>query len=182
ILVAGSLAQKPRHGGHTWVLLQYLLGFKRLGWHILFLDQLEPEMCRDASGQHCPLDQSLNLRYFLEVMSRFGLAEDFALICDHGRRFIGLPRHKVIERSTNAAFLLNVMGYLTDEEILDIVCRRVFIDIDPGFGQMWRELRLADPFHGHDAFVTIGENIGRPECTIPTCGLTWITTGQPVVL
>jgi hypothetical protein len=30
--------------------------------------------------------------------------------------------------------------------------------------------------------VTVGENIGGPDCTIPTCGLEWITTPQPVVL
>ena len=27
IVIAGSVAQKPRHGGHTWVFLQYLLGY-----------------------------------------------------------------------------------------------------------------------------------------------------------
>jgi hypothetical protein len=32
IVIAGSLAQRPRQGGHTWVFLQYLLGFRRLGW------------------------------------------------------------------------------------------------------------------------------------------------------
>jgi hypothetical protein len=30
--------------------------------------------------------------------------------------------------------------------------------------------------------VTIGLNIGRPDCTIPTCGVDWIVTPQPVVL
>jgi glycosyltransferase involved in cell wall biosynthesis len=30
--------------------------------------------------------------------------------------------------------------------------------------------------------VTIGENIGQPDCTIPSCGLQWMTTPQPVVL
>jgi len=41
---------------------------------------------------------------------------------------------------------------------------------------------LADTFAGHDLFVTIGENIVQPDCGIPTCGLDWITTRQPVVL
>jgi hypothetical protein len=58
----------------------------------------------------------------------------------------------------------------------------VFLDIDPGFGQMWRELGLADVVAGHDAFVTIGENVGQPGCPVPTCGLDWTTTPQPVVL
>lgn len=182
IAIAGSVAQKPRHGGHTWVFLQYLLGFKQLGWNVLFLDQLEPEMCVDDKGQPCDLDQSVNLRYLLKVMGRFGLSDSFALLYNHGERFIGLSRTQVVERVRHSAFLLNVMGFLSDEEILSCAPKRVFLDIDPGFGQMWRALGLHDPFQGHDAFVTIGENIGQPGCNIPTCGLDWITTRQPVVL
>ena len=59
---------------------------------------------------------------------------------------------------------------------------RVFLDLDPGFPQMWRELALRDALAGHDAYVTIAENIGKAGCTIPTCGLPWITTRQPIVL
>lgn len=50
-VIAGTVAQMPSHGGLTWVLLQYLLGFKRLGWDVLFLDRLEPEMCVGAAGR-----------------------------------------------------------------------------------------------------------------------------------
>jgi hypothetical protein len=59
---------------------------------------------------------------------------------------------------------------------------RAYLDIDPGFGQMWLALGLHDMFAGHDAYVTIGERIGAPDCTVPACGLDWITTPQPVVL
>src|SRR2546423_1164386 len=146
IVIAGSLAQKPKHGGHTWVFLQYLLGFKRLGWDVLFLDQLEPGMCVDDMGQACDLDQSVNLRYLVNVFDRFGLSDSFALIYNHGERFVGLSRKQVVERVRNSAFLLNVMGFLSDEEILSCASRRVFLDIDPGFGQMWRGLVLHEPF------------------------------------
>jgi hypothetical protein len=71
---------------------------------------------------------------------------------------------------------------LTDAELLDAAPLRVFLDIDPGFGQMWTMLGLADLFHGHDRHVTIAENIGRPSCAIPTCGLEWLVTRQPIVL
>ncbi|CAA9312286.1 MAG: hypothetical protein AVDCRST_MAG93-5302, partial [uncultured Chloroflexia bacterium] len=182
VVIAGSLAQRPRIGGHTWVFLQYLLGFKRLGWDVLFLDRLEPDMCVDAAGRPCPLDRSVNLHYFMEIMQRFGLNGAFALVYNNGERFVGLSRRQVLERTKDSAFLLNFMGYLTDEEILGRAPRRVFLDIDPGFGQMWQDLGLADLFQGHDDFVTIGENIGHPACTIPSCGLKWIVTPQPVVL
>jgi hypothetical protein len=182
IVIAGALAQKPRQGGHTWQFLQYLLGFRRLGWEVLFLDQIEPAMCVDDRGQPCPLEQSVNLRYLVEVMTGFGLQDDYSLIYNGGERFIGLTQPQVLERVRNSAFLLNFMGYLSNEAILSQAPRRVFLDTDPGFGQMWCDLGLADIFRGHDAYVTIGEKIGQPECAIPTCGLPWITMRQPVLL
>src|SRR5438128_366800 len=132
IVFAGALAQRPGQGGHTWVFLQYLLGFRRLGWDVLFLDRLEPEMCRDAEGRPCSLEDSTALRYFLEVMRRFGFGESFALAYHGGERFVGLPRGQVVERVRNSALLLNVMGFFKDEEILAAAPLRAFLDIDPG--------------------------------------------------
>jgi hypothetical protein len=182
IIIAGAVAQRPKQGGHTWVFLQYILGFKKLGWDVLFLDRLEAETSADDAGNPCALDESLNLRRFLEVMHRFGLDENFSLICDHGQRHIGRERAAVLDFAADAHCLINIMGFIDDPEILERVARRVFLDIDPGFPQMWRELELSDLFKGHTDFVTIGENIGREHCTIPTCGLEWKTTPQPVVL
>jgi hypothetical protein len=167
IVVAGALAQKPRHGGHAWVLLQYLLGFKRLGWDVLFLDRATKATPTTA---------------FLRVMREFELDGQYALLFEDSDETLGLSYNELLERVRNSAVLLNVMGYITDPTILEAAPKRVFLDIDPGFPQMWRELGLHDAFAGHNAFVTIGENIGQPDCAIPTCGLDWITSPQPVVL
>src|SRR5687767_1129174 len=118
IVIAGSLAQRPHHGGHTWVFLQYLLGFRRLGWDVLFLDRLEPGMCFDDWGQECGPEDSVALRYFLDVMRRFGLGESFALAWDRGERFVGHSRKEVLERVKGSALLLNVMGFFDDAEVL----------------------------------------------------------------
>ena len=181
IVVAGSLVQKPRQGGHTWVFLQYLLGFRRLGWEVLFIDRLGAEQCVDAAGRQCRPAASANVRFVVDLMERFGLTGSYAVLLDDGAT-IGLPRAEVVERTRCSALLLNVMGFLDDEALLGAGSKRVFLDIDPGFGQMWHALGLADPFRGHELFVTIGENIGQPDCAIPTCGLDWITTPQPIVL
>jgi hypothetical protein len=81
-----------------------------------------------------------------------------------------------------AELILNVNGFVDDPGLMSRTGLRAYLDIDPGFGQMWRALDLDDMFAGHDAYVTIGEQIGQPDCTIPTGGLEWITTPQPVVL
>jgi hypothetical protein len=182
IVYSGSLAQPSGNGGLTWLHLQFIEGLRRLGCNLLFVDRLEPSMCVDALGRPSSFEDSHNLRYFLTVMNEFGLAGNFSLIFNGGERVIGVSREDVMRRASEANLLLNVMGYLNDEEILSRIRRRVFVDIDPGYGQMWRELGWHDPFRGHDDFVTLGRNIGRDGCAIPTCDLKWITMPQPIVL
>jgi hypothetical protein len=182
LVIAGALAQKPKIAGHTWVLLQYLLGFQRLGCKTLFVDYLQPSICVDEARLHCPPQGSVNLRYVLDVVRSFGLEDDYVLLGPEGESVIGMSRSQLLGRVRQSAFLLNIMGYLRDEEVLGLAARRVFLDIDPGFSQFWNELGLYHAFAGYDAYVTIGLNIGHPDCTVPTCGLDWIVTPQPVVL
>jgi hypothetical protein len=169
IVIAGAVAQKPGCAGHSWQFLQYLLGFRRLGWDVTFIDNLGG--ANPAAG----------IRQLTDVMARAGLDGAWSLGLPNGER-AGLARHDVIARLRSADLLLNVMGFETDAELLAAARRRVFLDTDPGFGQMWCALGLADIFAGHDAHVTIGERIGADDCTVPTCGIRWITTPQPVVL
>jgi hypothetical protein len=94
VVIAASVAQRPFRGGHTWVFLQYLLGFRRLGWDVLLLDRLEPGMCTDADGRPAPVRESVNFRYLDDVMERFGLRDSYALFCDDGRECLGLHREE----------------------------------------------------------------------------------------
>lgn len=181
IIVAGSVAQRPYHGGHAWVFLQYLLGFQRLGYDVHFVDRLDRGMCVDADGRPCAFGSSVNLRYLRDLMERFGLEDSWTLVHDRDE-VAGRPRKDVVELARRAVMVLNVMGYLDDEDILAAAPLRVFLDIDPGFGQMWHDLGLARPFDGHDRHVTVGSGVGRDGCLIPTCGLDWVTTLPPVEL
>ena len=139
-------------------------------------------MCTDERGAPSPPETSLQLRYLDEVMQRFGMSDRWALLFDRGRQQFGLSREAVRETLRESALLLNVMGYLDDEEMLAAAPKRVFLDIDPGFGQMWQDLGQAMIFRGHDDFVTVGLNVGSPGCTVPTLGIEWIPTTPPVVL
>ena len=169
VVVSAALAQRPGAGGHTWFALQYLLGFRALGWNVTLVDRLDPGMPGDG------------LAYLAEEMERFGLGDVWSVLLPEGQS-AGLPRAEVERRLGSADFLLNVMGYLDDEELLALPPLRVFLDVDPGFGQMWRELGLADPFADHDRFVSVGLELGGGACEVPECGLEWIPTVPPVVL
>ena len=80
-----------------------------------------------------------------------------------------------------SAGVLNAMGFL-ERDVLASAGPRVFLDLDPGYPQMWHELGLADLLAGHDRFVTVGANVGRAGCAIPDCGVEWIHTPPPVDL
>ena len=172
IAIAGAIAAKPRNAGHAWQFLQYLLGFRRLGYEVLFVDSVA-ELDPDAAH--------IGVRWVKEVMRSHGLAGAWTVDLGEGRH-AGRSRELTREHVRSSDLLLNVMGFLTDDELLADAQRRVFLDTDPGFAQMWHALGLADPMGGHDVHVTIAGRIGQADCSIPTCGIDWRTTWQPVVL
>lgn len=183
IIVGGALANKWGNGGEAWVRLNWILGLKKLGFEVFFLEQIDAASCCDEHGRRAPFDESVNLRYFKQVVETFGLAETCGLIHENGERTFGLSRRRVLELAGDAAALVNISGHLNWGPLLDRCRLKLYVDIDPGFTQIWHALGEGDlGLRHHDRLFTIGENIGQPGCPIPTGGLRWITTRQPVVL
>jgi hypothetical protein len=178
--VAASVAQRPAYGGHAWAFLQYALGFRQLGYEPVFIDRLSAAMATDEKGLPSRRALEAGVEWFKGVMEFAGL-ESYALLLDDGAT-IGLSRQELRDRISNAPCLINVMAFLDDPDLLEVAEQLVFLDVDPGFPQLWRELGQADLLAGHDRFVSVGANLGRAGCEIPTCGLEWITVRPPVVL
>jgi hypothetical protein len=175
VAVAGSVAQRPRRGGHAWVFLQYLLGFQRLGYEVLFVDRLTAEMLPPGAST----DEGL--RWVEETLGAHGLGDNYAVLLDDGES-AGRPREQVVEHLRSSTLLIDVMGFLGEEDLSAAAPRTLFLDIDPGFPQMWQELGLHASFGSHDAYATVGLRVGKEGSRVPTCGIEWINTPQPVVL
>jgi len=136
---------------------------------------------RGAAG--APLAQSVNADYFQQVMADFGLTERAALLLAGTQETVGVLYSQLQEIASRADVLVNISGMLTDEALIGRVPVRVYLDLDPAFNQLWHAVEGIDMrFAAHTHFVTVGLNLGQPDCSIPTCGLNWITTLQPVVL
>jgi hypothetical protein len=170
-VVAGSVAQARGRGGHAWVFLNYLLGFRQLGYDVFFLDRLI------GAGD----DRDAQLGYLAEVMGGFGLARSYAVLGEDGRCAVG-DDAGLRDLLDDCELLLDVNGFLGDEDLRARPALRVFLDIDPGFWQMWKQLGLHDALSSHDRYVTVGENVGEPDCAIPGVGIEWVKTRQPIVL
>jgi hypothetical protein len=180
ILLSGMVAANPDQGGATWAVLQYLLGFRRLGHRVYFVESIpDPSF----SPREVPADQTRNASYFRRVMEDFGLDSASALLIAGTRQTIGLCYEQLRRVAGSADVLMNISGMLVDEELTGMIPRRVYLDLDPAFNQLWHASHGCEMrFRGHTHFVTIGLAIGRSDCPAPTCGLPWITTPQPVVL
>lgn len=187
-IVAGALANKPFNGGEAWVRLSWARGLRRLGFDVALVEEIEPEVCVDARGAPAPFEESANRAWFEKVTSEFGFGGRAALLA-RGSRPIGgaaiqgMTWAELVDFADDAAILVNVSGHLTAPPILRAPRHRAFVDIDPGFTQLWHAAGLADVhLGGHDSHFTIGENIGSADCPIPVNGIRWRPTRQPVVL
>lgn len=180
VIVSGMVGGVPRQGGATWAVLQYVLGLRRLGHDVVFLEQVPATALLPAGA---PLGHAENAWYFRNVMVKFGLEHSSALLLEGTHETVGLEYADVRQAAERADVLINVAGMLTDEELVRHIPIRVYLDLDPVFTQLWHDQYHIDMrFAGHTHFVTVGLGIGSSECPVPTCSIEWITTVQPVVL
>ncbi|HEX5365069.1 MAG TPA: hypothetical protein VFW63_00175 [Acidimicrobiales bacterium] len=170
VVVAGAIASKLHNGGEAWVRMSWLRAVAAAGhdaWLIEQIDDPAPEQ----------------VAYFAAVAHSFG-ATGRALLVDGSARVVVGPGGVDARDVADAAdVLLNISGHLSGPSLFERFDRRVLVDIDPGYTQAWHAQGLAGAHvEGHHAFATIGENIGADDCAVPTCGLTWIPTRQPVAV
>ena len=179
ILFSGMVAGDPWQGGATWAVLQYVLGLRRLGHDVLLVEPVADKALRPAGADMAGSEQA---RYFRDVARDFGLA-GAALLRAGTTETVGPRYEDVVSAANRADVLINVSGMLADPALVEPIPRRVYLDLDPAFVQLWHAAEAVDMrFAAHTHFVTVGMNIGRGDCPVPTCGLEWITTPQPVVL
>jgi hypothetical protein len=166
VLLSGLIAGVPGQGGATWAILQYALGFRRLGHQVTLVEpvaSLKPPV----------------VAYFQGVVEQFEL--DAALLVAGTRETAGLPYERLLEDARAADVLVNVSGMLRDEALLEAPAR-VYLDLDPAFNQLWDLDGIDVGFDGHTHFVTVGQALGQRGCDVPTRGREWIPTLPPVVL
>jgi len=178
VVVSGALAHRVKRPGHAFVFLHLLEGFARLGCDVTFVDRWDDHMRIDDLGQRVDVADAVS--WLGGSLDTIGLGDRFSLLMPGGS-CVGIGRSELSDR-VRGAVLIDVMGFLDDPDLMALAERRVFWDLDPGFGQLWDAQGLAHPFDAHDDHVTVGLNIGTLDCDVPTGGRRWITTLPPVVI
>jgi hypothetical protein len=183
ILVSGAIANRHVNGGGAWVRLNWVLGLRRLGCAVYFVEQIRSDACVDETGTPAPFERSANLHYFQDIVRRFAMEETTSLVCDEGAKVYGVPYSDVLQIAAKTDVLINISGHLTLAPIFERVRCKAYIDLDPGFTQFWQAQGIQGAqLDGHDFYFTAGQNIGTSECPIPMCGLPWKPAARFVVL
>src|SRR5262249_29002923 len=164
IVVSGAVAGVFDQGGAAWAVLQWVLGLRRLGHDVVLVEQVPGDRFASAAPR------------FMELADGFGLQRHAALVDGVSGTTAGLTRTELKRALAGADLLLNISGTLTDEQLCQAPAVRTFVDLDPAFTQLWHEVDGIDlGFDRHDRFVTIGQRVGRPGCSVPSCGRRWVT-------
>ena len=176
IVATKDTTRLPEFAGSTWVRLQYVLGFAALGFESFWIDRLRPV---DR------LKHPHSLEYLMERFDRtlrlFGLQDRCAVVYNGGERYFGMTESQCGQLAREADLLVNISGYLPPDSPLMHIPRRAYVDVDPGFTQIWSH-QVGIYLEQHNFFFTTGQNVGQSTFTIPTRGIDWRPIVPPVFL
>ncbi|MEO6456872.1 MAG: glycosyltransferase family 1 protein [Chloroflexia bacterium] len=181
IILAGIMGRHP-YGGVAWCSLMYLLGLRKLGHRVWYLEDTG-ECNFDPVRNRMATEPDYALRFISSCLRPFDLDERWCYI-DWRGNYHGHTREAWREVCAGADLLLNLSGgcWSWRDEYASIP-HSAYIDSDPVFTQrsIARRGGVAEEFFSRfGALFTFGRNIGTSSCSVHTGPLSWSHTWQPV--
>ena len=184
LVVLGMMGRCP-FGGQTWLYLNWLLGLRKLGHEIWYIEDdtvwpYDPE--RDSITDDC----SYAVRHIATCMERIGLPDSWGFRAAYrDGECYGLTGAQLDELYRTCDALLNVVG-ATDLRTEHLGAPlRVYVECDPVIAELQLangDQHTATALANHHAIVTYGENFGAADCRVPIDGRPYGKTRQPVDL
>jgi hypothetical protein len=181
LVVLGMMGRLP-FGGHTWLFLNWLRGFQRLGHDVWYVED-------DTTWPYDPIqntttdDCTYAVSHLAQWMEGIGLKDRWAFrLADRKDACWGLSHRQLDKLYRSCDALINLEGGTALREEHLVAPFRVYLETDPVGG----EVELANGewtgFADHHVIATYGENFGAPDCRVPLNGLKFIKTRQAVDL
>jgi YHS domain-containing protein len=178
------LAGRIPLGGVAWQALHYLLGLKRFGHNVYYIeDSGAPPY--DPRVRSIVDDCSYSVNFIKRMMERCDLGDRWSFWDMAHDTYYGLDGDRLRRLYREADALVNICGAtrLRDEHLACPI--RVYVQTDPVYEQM-REAQgdeqTRSAFTAHTHHFTYGENLGNSDCLIPLDGFAWRPTRPPVLL
>ncbi len=183
VIVFGILFWYPL-AGVTFQFLHYLIGLRRLGYDVWYVED-SGRWVYDPTLNDISPDPSGNIARVAPVLQAHGFGDRWVFRGNYpDGRCHGLSEDRLRRLYREADAFLNVCAAQELREEHLSVPRRIYVESDPFPVQV--RIAQGDPdtlgwLAQHDAHFTFGERVGQPDCTLPTGGIDWLPTRQPVV-
>jgi hypothetical protein len=182
LVVLGMMGRMPV-AGVTWQVLQYLEGFRRLGFTVYYVEDTGT-WPYDPDRNTITDDSKYAVNCIHSVMARYGFSERWAYRAVDGRVF-GLSASALRRLFERAGVLVNLTGATVLRAEHQRVPVRIYLETDPVLPQV--AVAKESPFYidllnAHTHHFTYGENIGQSDCGVPVSRFAYRPTRPPVVL
>jgi hypothetical protein len=184
IIVVGVIGRQPLPG-QVWYWLHHLLGLRRLGHDVVFLEECgDFPYAYDFEAMEESHDARRAAAKVDEILGRFGLGDRWALRA--GSECYGLACDDFVAFCHDADVLIVPPTALWQwRREYDAPPVRIFLDGDPGFTQL-RALAgdwpIPETIERCNRHFTYGTAIATGAGPLPTLGLEWRFTRPPIVL
>ncbi|HWE13456.1 MAG TPA: hypothetical protein VG365_08095 [Solirubrobacteraceae bacterium] len=183
VVLWGLLANSP-FGGMTWQVLHHLVGLRRLGFDVWYVEDSDTPMLRPGDLEIAE-DPEQNAAFTAAILARIGFEDRWILRVPYSEETLGQPRARLdrLYREADAVFNLCGAHWLLDRH--DAIEMLVLLETDPVSLQV--HLASGDPVLAEQVgryahLFSYGQNLGRRCCPVPTGGVHWQPTRPPVVL
>ena len=185
IIVTGLIGQYA-FGGVTWDYIQYALGFRALGHDVWYLEDTGT-WAYDPVKMEPSADCSHNTAYLGRVMVKFGMGDRWIYRNGADETYHGVTNPAEAQKIiASADVLANVSGACWLRPETAAIPLKLFLDGDPMFTQIGLandpDSEYAKRVASHERHFSFGLNIGQKDCEVPTAGLHWRPTVQPIAL
>jgi glycosyltransferase involved in cell wall biosynthesis len=180
-----GLAFDLPYAGIISQFLQYLVGLRSLGWDVWYVEDSLGWPYDPTARTSAVVPSDLILRVASEF-ERHGFGDRWIYRCAVPEITVfGASQPELDDLYRTADIALNVCGAQEMRDEHAVLRHPIYVQSDPfGLqidienGDAWS----ADQLSRHRDHFTFGENIGTPRCDIPTNGINWQPTRQPVAL
>ncbi|HEX8473728.1 MAG TPA: hypothetical protein VF666_06815 [Pyrinomonadaceae bacterium] len=186
IVLLGMMSKMPV-AGVVWQTLHYLVGFRRLGFDVYYVEA--HGITPTKHMRHATDDAATRAAAFIDrILTRFDFGNRWAFHALHEpeARCFGMDAERLRQLYASAELIINLHGGTVPLPEHSASGRLVYLETDPVELQVQlyhNERKAIDVLEPHAAFFTFGENYGRPDCLLPVSErFRFQTTRQPIVL
>jgi len=171
--------------GVIWQHIHYIVGLQRLGHEVYYVEDTS-NYPYDPVAFDINDDYSYAARTLGKLAETYGFAGRWAYCARYKDpiEVAGMSRETLHQLYKDADCALNICGSHDLNDELESIRHLIYVESDPGVEQIkidMGESETIDYLKAHRHLFTFGENIGTPAFSVPTHGIHWLTTRQPVV-